>query len=89
MLLETVLLLAYQSQSGALYEHLGLLLLAFMLGLAAGAALVSRMLAGGRASQAPRRIARVINLSLAVLGGLVAVLVSGRARRQPVEHRAS
>ena len=37
MLLETVLLLAYQARSGALYERLGVLLTAFMAGLAVGA----------------------------------------------------
>ena len=37
MVLETVALLEYQAQSGALFEHLGVLVAAFMGGLAAGA----------------------------------------------------
>ncbi len=76
MLLETVLLLSYQARSGALYERLGLLLVAFMLGLAAGAAGVNRLLA--RAG--PARIAAALNLSLIVLGGVaVAIAATGAA----------
>ena len=37
MILETVILLVYQSRTGAVFEHLGLLLTAFMLGLSLGA----------------------------------------------------
>jgi spermidine synthase len=40
MLLETLLLLHYQSKSGVLYQNIGLLLTAFMLGLAAGSLLM-------------------------------------------------
>jgi len=41
MALEGALLLAYQAQRGVLYQDLGLLLMAFMAGLAAGSALAS------------------------------------------------
>jgi spermidine synthase len=41
MLLETLLLLHYQSKSGVLYQNIGLLLTAFMLGLAAGSLLTN------------------------------------------------
>jgi hypothetical protein len=72
MLLETVLLLAYQARSGALYGHLGLLLLAFMLGLAAGAGLVDRRRrrAGSDGSQLNELIAA---LAVSALGALVAI----------------
>jgi spermidine synthase len=79
MLLETVLLLTYQARSGALYERLGLLLLAFMLGLAAGAAAVDRVVARGGGpfvASIRRRTASVMYVALALLGALVAVLVS-------------
>ena len=41
-LLETVLLLDYQARSGALFERLGVLIMAFMAGLAAGAWTITR-----------------------------------------------
>jgi len=43
MVLETVLLLRFQARNGALFEDLGFLLTAFMAGLAAGAAIMSRL----------------------------------------------
>jgi hypothetical protein len=46
MFLETLLLLHYQTQKGALYRDLGLLLMMFMLGLAAGAGSVGKLLRG-------------------------------------------
>jgi spermidine synthase len=78
MLLETVLLLAYQSRSGALYERLGVLLLAFMVGLTAGAALVGRALArrDHASGSVARRMAARLGLLLVALGALVAALVS-------------
>jgi spermidine synthase len=79
MLLETVLLLMYQARSGALYERLGVLLLAFMLGLTTGAAAVDRVVShgGGRLVAAVwRRIASWMCAALALLGALVAVLAS-------------
>jgi spermidine synthase len=48
MILETTLILNYQIQRGVLYQDLGLLLTAFMAGLAAGAALMARRRAPGR-----------------------------------------
>ena len=43
MVLETLLLLLYQTQKGALYRDLGLLLMSFMFGLAAGAGTFGRL----------------------------------------------
>jgi spermidine synthase len=78
MLLETVLLLAYQARSGALYERLGLLLLAFMLGLAIGAAVVGRLVVRGIRGPRPvaGRIAAAVYVALALLGAAVAVIVA-------------
>jgi spermidine synthase len=78
MLLETVLLLGYQSRSGALYERLGVLLLAFMVGLTAGAAVAGRVLArtGDESRGGTRRMGAGLGVALAALGGLVAVAVS-------------
>lgn len=45
MLLETVLLLDYQARSGALFERLGVLIMAFMAGMAIGAWLVAGRMA--------------------------------------------
>ncbi len=44
MISETVILLNYQSSCGALYQDIGLLLMMFMTGLAAGAALTARLI---------------------------------------------
>lgn len=54
--LEVVLLLAFQILCGALYQQVGLLVTAFMVGLAAGAAFMNRQLAGPRRS-GPREAA--------------------------------
>ncbi|MBP2680461.1 MAG: Spermine synthase [Candidatus Krumholzibacteriota bacterium] len=43
MALETVMILHYQVESGVLYQNLGVLLMALMAGLAAGAAIVPRL----------------------------------------------
>jgi hypothetical protein len=43
MVLETVLLLRFQTKNGALFEDLGVLLMAFMAGLAVGAAGITRL----------------------------------------------
>jgi spermidine synthase len=79
MLLETVLLLAYQAHSGALYEHIGLLLLAFMMGLAAGAAAVDRMRSRHRPMTIPRAVTAGLALALALAGALVALVISAGA----------
>jgi hypothetical protein len=57
MMLEGVWILAYQIRSGVLYQDIGLLLTAFMLGLALGAALMERL--GGRRPVAPGRVDRI------------------------------
>jgi len=75
MVLETVLLLAYQARSGALYERLGLLLTAFMAGLALGAWIVGRSVSRDRRSGFVRRAAVVLFLSLSAVGALAAELV--------------
>jgi len=62
MIAEGVVLLRYQAESGALYQDIGLLLTAFMAGLAAGAFAFDRAAAGSR------RIGRPWGAAL--LGGL-------------------
>ncbi len=81
MLLETVLLLAYQARSGALFEWIGLLLLAFMSGLAIGAALVGRLIGRLRTAPGPtsRVVARWTCAALVLLSALVAWSVTGPA----------
>ena len=70
MLLETVMLLTYQARSGALYERLGVLLMAFMAGLTAGAWLVARIAAPGRR---PGIVGRTTAMLLGVRVGIGAV----------------
>jgi len=53
MVMETILILYYQMKHGVLYQDIGLLLMSFMAGLAAGAAIVNK-----------RMIRRVINRTL-------------------------
>lgn len=79
MLLETVLLLAYQARSGALYERIGLLLMAFMAGLAAGAWLVAALAPPGRSRRAVRALAVVMLLVLAAAAATTAALVAAGA----------
>jgi spermidine synthase len=62
MVLESILLLAYQARRGVLYQDLGLLLMLFMAGLALGAATVARLGRGGEGTR-----------SLVLLGGLAAL----------------
>jgi spermidine synthase len=76
MLLETVLLLAYQARSGALYERLGLLIMAFMAGLTVGAWAVARIAPPGRAGPVVHRATLVLLVALAVVGILVAELIA-------------
>jgi spermidine synthase len=79
MLLETVLLLAYQARSGALYERLGVLLMAFMLGLSAGAWTIGRLLSRGRPRDV-RAVTAALLAASAALGMLtVALLATGAA----------
>ncbi len=74
MLVESVLLLHYQTRSGVLYQDLGLLLTAFMGGLALGAWACERP--GGRPGPgAGRRVAG----ALAALAAACALLVGGGA----------
>ncbi|HEX9187847.1 MAG TPA: hypothetical protein VGB87_12275 [Vicinamibacteria bacterium] len=70
MVAEGVVLLRYQAESGALYQDIGLLLTAFMAGLAAGAFAFDRAAAG------TGRVGRT--LGAALLGGL-ALLLGGVA----------
>ena len=82
MLLESVLLLHYQTRSGVLYQDLGLLLTAFMGGLALGAWALER-LAGTRGPG--RRAGLLVPAALAALAAACAPLVgSGAAGALPV-----
>jgi spermidine synthase len=69
MILETVLILAYQTRCGVLYQDLGLLLTMFMAGLALGAAALDRQL--GVRSGDVRRPRRLGAFLLAAFAGLV------------------
>jgi hypothetical protein len=75
MVLETVLLLAYQARSGALYERLGLLLTAFMAGLALGAWGVGRVVASGRRSWSVRWATAALLAAAGAIGVITAALV--------------
>jgi hypothetical protein len=76
MVLETVLLLAYQARSGALYERLGILLTAFMAGLAVGGWGVGRLLSQSRRVHSVRRVTAGLLAALAVVGVLTVTLVA-------------
>lgn len=85
MLLEIVLLLVYQSRSGALYERLGILLMAFMAGLTLGAWIVARIAAPGRGVRVVRRSTAASLVVLAIVAGATAVLTATGARMDLVE----
>jgi len=69
MLLDAVLLLGYQSHRGVLYQHLGLLLAVFMLGLACGAAAVPSL---ARRARGTRVVLLAALAALAAISALVA-----------------
>jgi hypothetical protein len=75
MLLESVLLLAYQARSGALYERLGILLMAFMAGLALGAWLGGRVIALDRGLSVARRALVALFVTSSAIGAAIAMLV--------------
>jgi spermidine synthase len=77
MVLETVLLLAYQARSGALYERLGILLTAFMAGLAVGAWGLARLLSGPRRDRWGRVAAAGLLAASAAFGALTVALLTG------------
>jgi hypothetical protein len=90
MVLETVLLLRFQSESGVLYQDIGVLLTLFMLGLAAGAGAVAGLTNSFTHGALPvARMSRVTLLCFAVLclliawrvsaGGMAGMLGSGAA----------
>ncbi|MCE5283406.1 MAG: hypothetical protein LLG93_15045, partial [Deltaproteobacteria bacterium] len=64
--LESLLILDYQAKAGALYQEIGLLLAAFMAGLALGASLVGRLIRGGEPGQALR-------WGIALIAGFIAL----------------
>jgi len=68
MLVECALLLEYETRSGVLYRDLGLLMTAFMAGLAVGAAAVGR--AGGSARSRGLTIGAFVALALAAAAWL-------------------
>jgi spermidine synthase len=74
MMIEGVVLLRYQAEVGALYRDLGVLLTAFMAGLAAGAAAFDRLGAG-----VPRAWRAVPIAGLAVVAAALAALVRAGA----------
>jgi spermidine synthase len=72
MILEGALLLGYQAARGVLYQDLGLLLTAFMGGLAAGAAAADRRLA----ATPSRRAGAAVVLAAATVAGLTALVLT-------------
>lgn len=90
MVAEALLLLAYQARRGVLYQDLGLLLMAFMGGLALGAAAVAarrqgaetsaRRVAGAGPGPAPARDSRWLGLQLLGALALAAAGLSWRLR---------
>ena len=70
MLLESALLLRYQTRSGVLWQDLGMLLTAFMAGLALGAAALERVTRPG-----PRRLAGALTFSALAALGLASALL--------------
>ena len=88
MILETVLLLHYQSRNGVLYQDVGLLLTSFMGGLAVGALAFDRATAGGRVPGAApgwRRLGFALAAFLVLLGVVVARRVTMTAVAPLVE----
>jgi spermidine synthase len=80
MALEAVLLLQYQTRSGVLFQDLGVLLTAFMAGLAAGAVALERVMTGRAARGQGARLPGAVALGLlALLGGACAVLLRSGA----------
>ncbi len=75
MVLETVVLLAYQARTGALYERLGVLLTAFMAGLAVGAWLVARITSSTRRAAIVGRLTAALLAALAASGVATAALI--------------
>ncbi len=78
MVAEAVVLLRYQAESGALYQDIGLLLTAFMAGLAAGAYAFDRAAAGSRGVGRAWGAALLGCLAL-LLGGLGLAAAAGGA----------
>lgn len=76
MVLETVLILQYQTRHGVLYRDLGILITAFMLGLAAGALAIA---AAARSRSRYRAIGRGWGLGLIAGFATLATLVSFQA----------
>ncbi len=69
MVIETVLILHYQTKSGVLYQNIGILLTVFMAGLAAGSAVVPRLSGrlAGRAQQKTRALPLALFCGFSVL----------------------
>jgi spermidine synthase len=78
MMLETVLLLSYQVRVGVLFQDLGLLLTAFMIGLAVGAGAMDRLASRSSGSPDPARAAGLVLFLLAAAAASVAVATSSR-----------
>lgn len=81
MLLETVALLAFQVKEGVIYRDVGLLLTAFMAGLAIGAALVSTVGSGPSGNRRRPRWASAATVRVAVLLGVLLLVALGLGRQ--------
>jgi spermidine synthase len=72
MVLESILILQYQSQRGILFQDIGILLTLFMGGLALGSLLIHRLMAPGRSPAPARTLGLVLMLLFAGLGAVMA-----------------
>jgi spermidine synthase len=80
MVLETALILHYQVENGVLFQNLGVLLTAFMAGLAAGAGLVPRLARGGSRNSLSK--SRMCGLALCAGFSLLALVFVGVLRAE-------
>jgi spermidine synthase len=74
MLLELVLLFAFQARHGSLYGEVSLIVTAFMAGLAAGGAAGNRLLAGSYVRRKTQNVRRALAATLALMGAYSIVL---------------
>ena len=75
MVMETVLILHYQTKNGILYQDIGLLLTAFMLGLALGAWAVEKLMSK-RGKTKGRRIGSILLFSFSLIYFAIMILIN-------------
>jgi spermidine synthase len=75
MILEAMIILCYQTASGILFQNIGILLAAFMSGMAAGSYLIDKIKIGN--DKIYRNIGRVIILILSLINFSFNIIISG------------